>query len=337
MKVLKWILILIIVLVGGYLIYSASQPNQLTIEKSIKINAPAEMIYAELVDFPAWHNWSTWDQLDSNMKSEYSGEMGVVGAYHQWWSNHPKIGNGKQLVVELEDNEYLKSEMHFEGFDAINYAEFFLEEGEDSTLLRWTYTGGKTPFYLNAINTFMKAELEMNFEKSLKQLKAYIEAQPKEVPMPETIELVELEEKAIISITDSTDSEGMSKLLGQLYTELGIYTSTTEGLETVDMPLAIYHNYSPKKVVIEAARYISGEGVDKGRVKVKSLGEGQAIKGVFFGDYNASEEMHILIDNYINSSNYEMIGSPWEYYANDPSLVDSAEVETHIYYPVRKN
>jgi effector-binding domain-containing protein len=336
MKVLKWIGILIIVLIVGYLIFSATQPNQLIIEKSISIEANAEKIYSELIDFPSWDNWSSWDQLDSNMKSEYSDKMGVVGAYHQWWSNHPKVGNGKQEVVELKTNKYLNSKMTFEGFDLINHAEFTLEEGDDSTLVRWTYNGGKTPFYLNALNTFIKPELEMNFEKSLKQLKHYIEAQGSEIQMPEGVELVELEDQAIISITDSTDASRLSKLLGQLYTELGIYASTTDGLETMEMPLAIYHNYSPEKVVIEAVRYISGNGENKGRVKVKTLSGGPALKGVFYGDYDASESMHIMIDDYINSSSYEMIGSPWEYYANDPTLVDSAEIETHIYYPVRK-
>lgn len=337
MKALKWIIIIIVLLIGGYLIFSASQPNQLKLEESIKIDAPAERIYAELVEFKNWHNWSAWDQLDSNMKSEYSEEMGKVGSWSQWWSEHPEVGNGRQEIVEIKDGEYIKSAMIFEGFDATNYAEFILEEAGDSTLVRWTYIGGKTPFYFNAMNTFIEPRLRTNYEKSLKQFKAYVEAMPDRVPLPAGVEMVELETQPIISILDSTTAEGISAKLRELYIELNIYAES-KGLNSDGMPLAIYHNYSEDKVVLEGAIPVAEvEVMTEGRIMQKIMPAGKAIKGIHYGDYDGSEDLHFSIGDYIEASKYEMIGSPWEVYANDPTLVDSAKVETHIYYPVNMN
>ena len=337
MKVLKWIGIILVVLIAVFLIFSASQAGKIELEESITINAPAEQVYAEIADFRKWKAWSTWAQLDSNMKSEFSEEMGVVGAWNQWWSDNPQVGNGRQEVIEIRENEYTKVALNFEGMEEAVHAEMILEEVEGATKLRWTFEGNDMPFYLGWLNAMIEPALRINYQSSLKNLKEYIEAMPAEAALPEGVELVTLEDRAYISVTDSGDGESMSRLLGQLYTELGIYASTTEGVETIDMPFAIWHEYSPEMVVIEAARFISGEAEEKGRVKVKTMAAGQYLKGVSYGDYEACEKVHIIIDDFVNASSYEMTAPAWEYYANDPTLVDSAEIETQIFYPVVMN
>jgi len=337
MKVLKWIGIVLVILIAGFLIFSATQADKIELEKSVIINAPASQIFAEISDFREWESWSTWSQLDTNMKSEFSDEMGVVGAWNQWWSDNPQVGNGRQEVTEIRENEYMKVALNFEGMEDPVHAEMILEEAEEGTRLRWTFEGNDMPFYMGWMNALIKPALESSYESSLKNLKAEIEAMPPRVVMPEQLEVVMLDAQPIISIIDSTDGASISKLLGQLYTELGIFASSTKGIEVNGMPLAIYHNYSEEKVVLEAAMPISGSAESKGRVMVKDLMAGETIKAIHYGDYAASEKMHIMIDDYINASEYEMAGSPWEIYANDPTLVDSAAVETHIFYPVSKN
>lgn len=57
---------------------------------------------------------------------------------------------------------------------------------------------------------------------------------------------------------------------------------------------------------------------------------------VHYGSYSSSEQAHEEIYNYITENNYEIIGSPWEVYANDPTLVSESEIQTNIYYPVKQ-
>jgi effector-binding domain-containing protein len=337
MKILKWILIIIGAIIVLFLVYSASQPNQLNLEESITIDAPAEKVYAEIINFPEWNNWAVWSQLDPNMKSSYSEEMGKVGSFSEWKSENQMVGNGRQDVVEVRENEYMKAAMQFDGMDGTAYAEFILEPTDEGTLIRWTFSGAETPFYLNFINSLMEPMLRESYTKSLNALKEYIESMPAAiVSLPEGTKIVDLDGQAIISILDSTDAAGISKLLRELYTELSIFAETTDGITLKGMPLAIYHTYSPEKVVMEAAMPIEGTAKEKGRVKVGNLPSGKAIMGIFYGDYNGTEDMHYAISDFA-ASNYTMAGPPWEVYANDPTLVDSAEVETHIYYPIIMN
>jgi len=335
MKVLKWIGIVFLILIAVFLIFSASQADKITLEESITIDAPKEMVFAEISNFKKWKSWSTWSQIDSNMVSTFSEEVAVVGAWNEWQSSHPEVGNGRQEIVEIRENEYTKVALNFEGMEEPVHAEMILEEVERGTQVRWTFEGNDLPFYLGWLNALIAPALKVNYQSSLKNLKKQLEAMPKTVPMPEPLELVELEAQPIISIIDSTDGKGLSKLLGQLYTELGIFASANEGIEIDGMPMAIYHNYSPEKVVLEAAMPITGAAQAQGRVKVGEIGAGKAVKAIHYGDYDASEDMHYLIGDYLSAADLEMISSPYEIYANDPTLVDSAAVETHIYYPVK--
>ncbi|MEQ8623806.1 MAG: SRPBCC family protein [Vicingaceae bacterium] len=333
MKILKWILIVLVIIIGVLLIFSATQPNQIKVKESIVIASPPSQIYNEIVDFRTWGNWSVWNQMDSNMTSEYSDEMGVVGAYSEWESEI--AGDGRQEIVELKPDEYIKTMLEFKGWDGKNYSEFILTEKDGKTELTWTFDGAKTPFYMNLMNTFMKPMLEKNYTESLSQLKAHIEAMPtpKEQEMPEGVEIMQVKAQPIISIKDSTTADGIGKKLADLYTELSIHASTAD-IEITGMPLAIYHFFSPDRVIMEAAMPTAIVEKSEGRIMAKELPSGKVVKGIFYGDYEASGTMHDKIYKFVSENGYEMKEFCWEVYANDPAEVDSAEVETHIFYPI---
>jgi effector-binding domain-containing protein/uncharacterized protein YndB with AHSA1/START domain len=334
MKVLKWILIIIIALIAVFLIYSASQPNKMEVSRSIEIEAPREQVFDKIADFHSWGDWSIWNQKDTAMKVEITGEMGAVGAKSQWWSNHPEVGNGSQEVVEVRPNEYLKCKMRFADWDADNFADFTLTELDGKTTVVWTYESAETPFYMNFVNSLIQPMIEQNYETSLNSLKEVVESAPMTVANPMNLEVVEVTPTAILSIKDSTTAEGISDKLRELYTELSIFIDSKEEVSSAGMPLAIYYAYSPEKVVLEAAIPYSGEASAEGRIMVGEIPAGKAVKGVHLGDYNASEKMHYAIIDYGKASGM-VLGDCWEVYANDPTTVDSAEVRTEIYYPIR--
>lgn len=334
MKIVKWVILVLLVIIGVLLIFSATQPNQIKVQESIIINAPSSVIYDEIVDFQAWNNWSAWNQMDTNMTNEYSEETEKVGSFSEWKSEIAV--DGRQEIIELVPHEYVKTKLEFNGWDGLSYSEFILIEGDDGqTEVKWTFTGAETPFYMNLMNTFMKPMLEKNYTKSLSNLKDYIENKPalEKLSIPEGIELMEVNAQAIISILDSTTSEGIGKKLAELYTELSIFAAT-QNIEIVDMPLAIYHHFSANRVVLEAAMPTANLEKGEGRVLAKELPSGKVVKGIFYGDYDASGSMHDKIYKFCKENKLAMKEMCWEVYANDPASVDSAEVETHIYYPL---
>ena len=336
MKVLKWVLIVLGSLIAIFLIYSASQSNQLNVEESITINAPADKIFYEISHFENWMEWSVWSKLDAEMEQEFSETMGEVGSYSEWKSDHPRVGNGRQEVVEIRQNEYQKVAMQFEGMEGTAYAAFILEPSDDGVLVRWTFEGAETPFYMNWINGLIEPELRKNYVAGLEALKVYVEGMADDVQLPAGTSIEEMEAQMIISIVDSTTGEGISAKLTEMYTELSIFVESNQDLNMAGMPLAIYHDYAPERVIMEGAFTVQGSAESAGRVKVGELPQGTVIKGIHYGDYAASEDLHNAIYGYIEASDYEMAGSPWEVYANDPTMVDSADVETHIFYPIAK-
>lgn len=336
MKILKWILIILIALIALYLVASATQPNKIEIEERIVIDAPPKMIYNEILAFKNWDQWSVWDQMDPNMKSEYSEEMGKIGSYTKWWSDNPELGNGSQEIVELKKNEYIKTLMQFEGWDAKNYAAFILEEKNGGTELKWTYDGAKTPFYMNLMNSFMKPMIVEKYKQSLSNLKSYIESMPEEESISNAyhLEIIEVDAIPIASILDSTNVDGISDKLAELYTEIAIFLETNQEATADEMTLAIYHHFSNDKVILEAAMRYTGKAKADGRLQLKEIPSGKAVKGIYLGDYNASGDMHDAIAEFIDKSGLTMAGPPWEVYANDPAEVDVEALETHIFYPV---
>lgn len=334
MKILKWILIVIAAIVVIFLVYSSTQPSKAVTQQSIEIDAPASQIYEVLIDFPDWSSWSVWSQKDTNMTTEYSETFGEVGSYSSWKSDHPEVGTGRQEVIEVRENEYLKMEMNFTDWPGTKYAEFILKENEGKTEVTWTYEGSETPFYLNFMNPLIAGMLDKDYKTGLENLKAYVESMPTEVANPMNLEIVEVEPVNIVSIKDSCTADEISAKLGELYTELSIFLEMAKKAESNGMPLALYHWYSPEKVILEGAIPYSGEVKPSGRVQVKTTPGGKVIKGIHYGDYNGTEQMHIGIETFAKASQLNFAGPCWEVYANDPTLVDSAAVETHIYYPV---
>ncbi|KAA3650848.1 MAG: hypothetical protein DWP98_03820 [Bacteroidetes bacterium] len=335
MKILKWILIVLVAIIAIFLVYSSTQPNKAIVSESIEINKPAKVIYQELVNFPNWGNWSVWSKMDPDMKNVYSEKMGEVGSSSEWTSENPNVGSGKQEVVELRENEYMKLQMNFADWPGTKYAEFILKEQEGVTTVTWTYEGSETPFYLNFTNGFIETMLAQNYKDGLVNMKSYMESLETVVENPKNLEIVEVEPQNILSIKDSTTAGQISKKLMELYTELSIYLEMHKDVKANGKELALYHFYSPDKVILEAAIPYSGKAKNDGRVVVKQTPSGKVIKGIHYGSYETSGDIHEAIEKYMTESDIEYIGPCWEVYMNNASEVNPESLETQVFYPIK--
>lgn len=335
MKALKWILIIIILLIAAFLIISAFQPNKINVEESISIKAPPELIFDEITDFQSWDHWSAWNMQDSLLEPSYKGEPGTVGFIYSWKSDI--VGSGKQEIVEIKKNKLMKTKLNFEGWDKDSYATFTLTEDDDSTTtVRWQMEGAETPFYFNLMNTLMKPAIESNYRKSLENLKEIVEAKPIPEENNQNISVVDLDAKNIIAIRDTIIPSEISTTLRDLYTKLSIFMEEKQ-VDASGMPLAIYYSYQPEEVILEAAFQYDGEIESSGNIIAKQLPSGKAIKGIHYGAYENSGNMHNSIEAYGNANNLQFKEFCYEVYANDPGTVDSSKIETQIYYPIVNN
>ena len=334
MKFLKWLLIIIVLIIAIVVIYGATQPSQMTVEESIVITAPASKVFEEIRDFKAWDEWSAWSKMDTVMEQSYEGEMGKVGYKNSWKSDNPMVGVGSQEVVEIREDEYMKTKMLFNGSADENFASFTLTENDGNTTVVWDMLGAETPFYARIMNAIFKPMIIQSYKSSLKDLKLIVESKPKAIPNPLNLEIVDVEAMSIISIKDSCSVEEMSGKMTEIYTELGIFMGTN-GIQASGNSLSMYYTYSPEKVVFEPAFPVNQEVTGVGRVKVSEMHGGKAIKAIYRGDYSGLEEVHVGIDEYAQLSNIELADYCWEVYLNQPGEVGNDELETHVYYRVK--
>jgi hypothetical protein len=86
------IAIVIGVLIAGILVFAATKPNLLHIQRSILINASPDNIFALINNFHSWSGWAPQDQEDSTMTRTYSGAAYGNGAVSDW----NRRGQGRQ-------------------------------------------------------------------------------------------------------------------------------------------------------------------------------------------------------------------------------------------------
>jgi uncharacterized protein YndB with AHSA1/START domain len=173
---LKKIAILIVIVIAGILLWAATKPDTLHVERTVTINAPAERIFSLINDLHQWQSWSPYEKKDPMMKRTYSGPPSGKGAGYAWDGNS-QVGSGLMEVTESTAPSKLTLQLHFikplEGHDV---AEFTLKPNGNSTTVTWSMTGPNR--YLGKLMSIfvnMDKMIGSDFEAGLAGLKARAE------------------------------------------------------------------------------------------------------------------------------------------------------------------
>lgn len=154
----------------------SDDPKTFTVQRSLGIAASRDAVFARLVDFHRWVDWSPWEGLDPAMTRTYEGADSGVGSAYSWTGNR-KVGQGRMEIVAADAPSSLEIDLQFlKPFKARNVTRFSLAEDTGSTLVTWTMTGPKTLMTkVMGIFTSMDKVVGRDFEKGLAQLKAVAE------------------------------------------------------------------------------------------------------------------------------------------------------------------
>ena len=149
-------------------------PREITVSRSITINAPASKIFP-LVNDLRKHSWSPWVQLDPNAKFAYSGPTQGKGQKVNWQSDRDDVGTGSQTITASETNKLIETALDFGKHDTAT-AGFDLEEGGNKTNVTWRF---KTDAGNNPVMRWMGLMFDTwigeNYEKGLANLKELAE------------------------------------------------------------------------------------------------------------------------------------------------------------------
>lgn len=179
MKILKKILIAIVGLVVLILIIAIFTKKEYTVERQITINKPTNEVFDYIKILKNSNNYSVWNQMDPNMKREYTGTDGTVGFIYAWDSQEKNVGKGEQEIAKIEEGNRIDYAIRFYRPWEGNGTSYMITEpaGDNQTSTKWAFQG-KMGWPMNAMLLFMDMDKMMgpDLEKGLATLKTILES-----------------------------------------------------------------------------------------------------------------------------------------------------------------
>lgn len=111
-------------------------PGRTYVEKDIIIHKSPEEIYEVLSNFNSWNAWVPWLEIDTSTKVLVMGPKGQIGHSWNWYSTHPKVGNGSLVLVDWVPNYSLKYKITYKDHGPV-FCGFELDEEGDFTKVKW--------------------------------------------------------------------------------------------------------------------------------------------------------------------------------------------------------
>jgi uncharacterized protein YndB with AHSA1/START domain len=175
------ILLALVVLLGGFLVYVASRPDEFDIARSVMVSASPEKIFPLINNGKRMDEWAAWQDLDPGVKITYSGPDEGVGSKSSWTSDGP-MGHGSSSITESVPNKSVVYELEYTKPAMMKQtAELVIEPQGDQSKVTWSVRG-TYDFMGKLVNAVMDMDAVIGkmFDDGLKNLKTMAENQPAE-------------------------------------------------------------------------------------------------------------------------------------------------------------
>jgi hypothetical protein len=194
MSILKKVLVVLVVGIGGLLAFAMTRPDTYRVERSQRIDAPAEVVFAQVDNFKSWSAWSPWEKRDPAMKRTFEGPASGVGAGYSWEGNK-EVGQGRMTITESkpprggsDQTAHVSVRLEFiKPFASVATSEFTVKpEAERAATVSWVMEG-RNNLMGKAFGLFMNMDKMIggDFESGLANLKTVAEAEARRVaPAP---------------------------------------------------------------------------------------------------------------------------------------------------------
>ena len=173
---IKTIALVALLAIAVLLIYAATQPDTLSVQRSASIKAPAEKIHPLIDDLQRFNTWNPFDKKDPNIKGSYSGPNKGPGAGYDFEGNK-EVGKGRiKIVASTAPNKVTMQLDMLEPIEGHNTVEFTLVPRGDTTEVTWAMRG-KSPFIGKLMGVFINMDKMIGgeFETGLANLKTLAE------------------------------------------------------------------------------------------------------------------------------------------------------------------
>ncbi len=175
MRILKWILAVIVVLVAVFIVGGLILPRNIEVSRSVQIDAPADAVFPHVNSLKATQAWSPWLERDPDVVLTFSGADAGVGAKMAWVSEHPQVGSGAQEITASVENQSVTTALDFGDMGTAS-ATFDLTDSGGGTTLTWGFTadmgGGPAGRWMGLM---MDKWVGADYEQGLANIKTLVE------------------------------------------------------------------------------------------------------------------------------------------------------------------
>ena len=170
LNILIGIVVVVAIIVGGAFL----TPRHVHLERSVRVNAKRDDIFACVNGFARFNEWSPWFKMEPEADYTFSGPETGVGAKMAWVGQ--KVGSGSQEITAVDEPSRITLALDF-GPRGTAVAYYDLQEDGEGTNVTW---GFDTDMGMNPVQRyfglFMERMLGPQYEQGLTDLKALVES-----------------------------------------------------------------------------------------------------------------------------------------------------------------
>lgn len=174
MKILKWILIIIAIIIVVPLIAAIFIKKDYSVTEEIVVNKPKQEVFDYVKYVKNVNKFNKWALEDPNQKVAYKGTDGTVGFISAWDSD--KGSKGEQEIKHLTEGERVEWELRFEKpFAGVSPSVMTTQAaGDNQTKVTWKFDG-HMPYPMNFMCLFVDGMMSKSMSESLVLLKQQLE------------------------------------------------------------------------------------------------------------------------------------------------------------------
>jgi len=175
---LKKLAVALVGALGIFVIVAMMQPAEYRVVRTVTVQAPADVVFAQVNDLQRWQAWSPWAKLDPNAKTEFEGPAAGKGAVMRWDGNM-EVGKGSMTIAESRPSEQIDFALKFDKpLPGESTASFSFKASGADTVVEWSMQG-KNNLIGKAMSLIFNCEkmIGEQFDKGLLSLKTVAESE----------------------------------------------------------------------------------------------------------------------------------------------------------------
>ena len=346
MKLIKYFLFLILIVLIGGAIFFATKDGKFNVAETKVFNAPAEVVFNNVKDYKNWQQWGPWMGLDPDIKIQYAEKTDGEGASYSWSSEHMEVGDGSMTTTKVIPNKEIDQTITFKTPIGDSESDVFwrFENAEipGQSKITWGMKGEQT-FMEKVFMAFQKEDMETGisrmFSQGLDSLESAVVKEMKEFSV-NVDGVTQYGGGYYMYMTTASKQDEIGEKMGPMLGQVMGYMQDNS-IESSDMPFTVYNEVDD----LNGALIFSACIPVRDRVITPSgspivcgfMPPGVALKATLKGNYDNLSNAYSKAMEYVATNNLKIhpTAKRFEVYSNDPGEVPNpADWITEIYIPI---